>query len=100
MACRLVVDGRDTTGFTLAARPPRPITCDHSEELRAAARARGRPAALRHQDRAARRLTAGAVTAEDDVLPVSVPASETGTGAVPNHQRSVRSWRRPANPDS
>lgn len=53
-ACRLVVDGRDTPGFTLATAPtPAPTGCE--EALRAAARRRGLSAAGRHAARLQRR---------------------------------------------
>ncbi len=40
-ACRLVANGRGTTGFTIATRAAPAIKVDHSDSLRASARARG-----------------------------------------------------------
>ncbi len=92
VACRLVVDGRDTTGFTLATLPAPAVGADHSAALRAAARRRGRDAEARRAERLARRWspdtddddneTAGSVSMPVSVPvspPVSVPVSETGT---------------------
>ena len=99
VACRLVVDGRDTTGFTLATLPVPAVGTDHSAALRAAARWRGRDAEARHADHLALRWspdadtddeTAGSVCMPVSVPvsppvsvpvspPVSVPVSETGT---------------------
>jgi energy-coupling factor transporter ATP-binding protein EcfA2 len=97
-ACRLVVDGRDTTGFTLATRPAPTVGDDHSDQLRAAARRRGRRPEQRRADRLGRRWTAPTdptdnsdETASIDgrsvpvpvsppvSVPVLVPVSETGT---------------------
>ncbi len=79
VACRLVVDGRDTTGFTLATLPAPAVGADHSETLRAAARRRGRDAEARRRERLARRWApdAGAdgETAESVCVPVSVSVS-------------------------
>jgi len=58
LACRLVAGGRDTHGFTLAARPAPPAGTDHTQVLQAAARARGRTAAARRHTDLARQLTA------------------------------------------
>ena len=93
VACRLVVDGRDTTGFTLATLPAVAVGTDHSAALRAAARRRGRDAEARRADHLARRWSPDADTDDDDETdrsvcvpvsvavspPVSVPVSETGT---------------------
>ena len=90
VACRLVVDGRDTTGFTLATVPAPAIGVDHSAALRAAARLRGRDAEARRAERLARRWSPDADDDETDRSvcvpvsvpvspPVSVPVSETGT---------------------
>jgi hypothetical protein len=57
-ACRLVANGRDTTGFTIATEPPPPITADHTAQLRADARARGRTQADRERERRGRRYAA------------------------------------------
>ena len=96
-ACRLVVDGRDTTGFTLATLPAPPVGDDHSEQLRAAARRRGASTDQRRADRLGRRWTAP--TDIDNIdeapstlrrsvpvpvsppvsVPVPVPVSDTGT---------------------
>jgi len=105
-AVRLVVDGRDTTGFTLATQPTPAIGTDHTDALRAAARRRGRSAQARHAERLARRWTpdtdsgadgnddapGGTGTPKDMAgrsvsvpvslpvsVPISVPVSETGT---------------------
>ena len=81
-ACRLVVDGRDTTGFTLATRPAPAVAEDHSDELRAAARARGRGRAQRKADRLARRWT---------------PAThEEGESGSPSIRASVSASRSPS----
>lgn len=58
VACRLVADGRDTHGFTLATEPVPPITDDHSAALREAARGRGRSHAERDRERLTRRFAA------------------------------------------
>ena len=97
VACRLVVDGRDTTGFTLATLPAPAVGADHSEALRSAARRRGRDAQARRTERLARRWqpdtstepepdagdpAGGSVSPPVSVPvspPVSVPVSETGT---------------------
>ena len=92
VACRLVVDGRDTTGFTLATLPAPAVGVgvDHSAALRAAARLRGRDAEARRAERLARRWNPDTDTDDTDRSvcmpvsvpvspPVSVPVSETGT---------------------
>jgi hypothetical protein len=86
-ACRLVADGRDTTGFTNATHPAPPINDDHTDTLKAAARAQGRTSAQRQRDQLGRRWTgqpfdAGSVTAPVSApmsAPVSPSVSETGT---------------------
>ena len=92
VACRLVVDGRDTTGFTLTTRPAGRVSEDRTEELRAAARRHGRSQVLRAADRAGRRWSPAATGQTTDSVsrPVSEPVSEqasarpfetpTGTG--------------------
>ncbi|HXR54617.1 MAG TPA: type IV secretion system DNA-binding domain-containing protein [Acidimicrobiales bacterium] len=119
VACRLVVDGRDTTGFTLATRPVPAIVEDHSTELRAAARRRGRSTAERRRDRLGRRWTArtanrGEADAMDGSVsvpvspPVSVPVpvpvsetdTETGTLRWPNRHVSGGPRPRRPKPDS
>jgi energy-coupling factor transporter ATP-binding protein EcfA2 len=116
-AVRLVVDGRDTTGFTLATRAAPAIGSDHTGALRAAARRRGRDAQARHAERLARRWTPDTDTDEDTdsgeaaggagsertggsvsvpvsvpvCVPVSLPVSETGTetGTLEDAERHV-----------
>lgn len=56
LACRLVVHGRDSHGFTLLTRPPAEPPANHTLLLRAAARGRGRTAAARRDDQLARQL--------------------------------------------
>ncbi len=55
VACRLVANGRDTTGFTFATEPSPAIIDDHTAALRAAARRRGRSRAERERERLGRR---------------------------------------------
>jgi len=102
-ACRLVVDGRDTTGFTLATRPVPAVADNQSDQLRAAARRRGRTSDQRRAERLGRRWTARSGTDDSDdsddsdeaasldgrsvsvpvslpvSVPVPVPVSDTGT---------------------
>lgn len=57
-ACvRLVVNGEDTPGFTIATAPASPAVPGRADRLRSAARARGLPRAVREQQRLARRLS-------------------------------------------
>ncbi len=116
VACRLVVDGRDTTGFTLATQPAPAVAEAHTDELRAAARGRGRPSAERRRDRLARRWAGGTQADDEDTpsvsvpvspsvsVPVSVPVSETGTETgTPGSSNShvgARSRAADRNPDS
>jgi hypothetical protein len=81
-ACRLVVDGRDSTGFTIATRPARAATEDHTGELRTAARSRGRSRHQREATRLGRRYIPA--SEEDDVDSVSrtAPASASSTGSA------------------
>jgi energy-coupling factor transporter ATP-binding protein EcfA2 len=120
-ACRLVVESRDTSGFTLATRPAPAVVEDHTTELRAVARRRGRSAAQRRRDRLGRRWTGDTTKSEGGAyptmdgavsvpisaavsVPVAIPVLETGTDTgilhLPNHHDSggPRSLRR--NPDS
>lgn len=53
-ACRLSVDNRDTTGFTLRTLPPPPVIEGRADELRAAARAHGIDRATRDRARSRR----------------------------------------------
>jgi hypothetical protein len=81
-ACRLVVDGRDTTGFTVATRVAPPASVDHLADLRTAARARGRTPAQRRRDRMARRWTPADVwpsTSTSVVMPVLPSVLDTDT---------------------
>jgi hypothetical protein len=79
VACRLVVAGRDTTGFTLVARPAPAVGEDNSDLLRAAARRRGRTREQRRTDRLARRWRSPNAIEGDALasvpLPVPVPVS-------------------------
>lgn len=113
VACRLVVDGRDTTGFTLATRPLSAVAHDRTEELRAAARRRGRPAALRRREALARRWVHDPAEDRPSVspsVPVPIPPPvpvvplETGmgTGTPPPPTGPVDAAFRPRrpNPDS
>ena len=119
VACRLVVEGRDTTGFTLATRPAPGVVEDHTAELRDAARGRGRSAAQRRRDRLGRRWTGdvaerdGSYPMDESVsvpvsqpisVPVTVPVSETDTdtGSLhwPNLHVSGGPRPDPRNPDS
>lgn len=101
LACRLVAHGRDTHGFTLVTRPGPAPASDHTEELRAAARQRGRRSAERRQQELERRWLPPAEEAGGEgiggvCVPVSQPVSlpvplpsletgtETGTPAMPN----------------
>jgi len=106
-ACRLVVDGRDTHGFTIATEPPPPITNDHTASLRAAARARGRSQTERERDRLARRYAGGEIDrakanrpegradgafgpADGDVaVPDGAALAPDGTGAAGDDQPDV-----------
>jgi hypothetical protein len=57
-ACvRLVLRGQDTGGFTLTTAPPPPAVPGRADRLRAAARTRGLPRAVREDRRLARRLS-------------------------------------------
>ena len=92
LACRLVVNGRDTHGFTLVTRPSNTPARDHTGELRAAARQRGQPVGERRRQELGRRFTPAAAADDDDdagpvcvpvsvpvSLPVSLPVPDTGT---------------------
>jgi hypothetical protein len=112
VACRLVVDGRDTTGFTVATRSAPPVAHDHTEELRACARRRGRTQAQRRAERLARSWRSPDDLEAPVLPPVSVPVSapssapsfETGRGtstrALPSRHVAGRLWPFHHDPDS
>lgn len=75
-ASRLVIDQRNTPGFTMATRPAPPAVPGRAEELRAAARVHGLPRADRDRQAKRRRFRAQAVS---DSLSSSVSASLSGS---------------------
>jgi hypothetical protein len=97
-ACRLVANGRDTTGFTMATEPAPPVRDDHSAELRVAARARGRSRAEREHERRSRRSATNG-DASSDVATGGVSVSWAAAAPTPPRRPQRRADGRFGLPD-
>jgi hypothetical protein len=83
-ACRLVIDQRNTSGFTMATKPAPPPVPGRADQLRAAARTRGLSRTDREKQAKRRRFRAGALSGSlsasvSGSLSASLSALETDT---------------------
>jgi TraM recognition site of TraD and TraG len=88
-ACRLVIDQRNSTGFTIATRPAPPLIEGRADQLRTVARAHGLPRATRERQAKRRRYRAVSGSLSDSVSgSLSGSLSALQTDSEPDRRRT------------